>query len=69
MESNLIWIPLLPFLGFIVNGLFGKKFGPRFVSWIGALAPISAFFVALGVFRTIRENQLYYSLQSVLDGD
>ncbi len=57
MESNLIWIPLLPFLGFVVNGLFGKKFGPKFVSWVGALAPISAFFVAVGVFLHLSRAQ------------
>ncbi len=56
MEANLIWIPLLPFLGFLLNGMLGKRFGPRFVSWVGALTPIAAFLVALKVFLQVKET-------------
>ncbi len=34
-----IWlVPAFPLLGFILNGLLGKRFGTRFVSFVGPLA-------------------------------
>jgi len=56
VAENLIWIPLLPFLGFLLNGLFGKRLGPRFVALVGSLAPIAAFLVAIRVFRVIQDG-------------
>jgi NADH-quinone oxidoreductase subunit L len=55
-NSNLIWIPLLPFLGFLLNGLLGKRLGPKFVAFVAAAAPIGAFLVAVGVWNTIRAH-------------
>jgi len=58
MQENLLWIPLLPFLGFLLNGLLGKKFGPRFVSWVGAITPIGAFLVTIKVWNEVRDQGL-----------
>jgi NADH-quinone oxidoreductase subunit L len=35
MLDNLVLIPLIPFLGFLLNGLFGERAGKGFVSAIG----------------------------------
>jgi NADH-quinone oxidoreductase subunit L len=46
-------IPLLPFLGFVLNGLFGKRAGRTFVSWVGVGTPLVAFAVALATFLAL----------------
>ncbi|MCI0531871.1 MAG: NADH-quinone oxidoreductase subunit L [candidate division Zixibacteria bacterium] len=35
MNSYVFLVPLLPLLGFLLNGLLGKKVGRAFVSWVG----------------------------------
>jgi NADH-quinone oxidoreductase subunit L len=35
MHEHLGWIPLTPFIGFLLNGLFGERAGKRFVSVVG----------------------------------
>src|SRR5688500_15740171 len=40
-------IPLIPLLGFVVNGLLGPRLGKRFVTIIGIGAPLAAFTLAL----------------------
>ena len=43
-----LWlIPLLPFLGFLVNGLFGRGLPKRVVTAIALLAPLAAFGVVI----------------------
>ncbi|MFQ5654431.1 MAG: NADH-quinone oxidoreductase subunit L [Planctomycetota bacterium] len=56
MAENLIWIPLLPFLGFLVNGLLGRRLGDRFASVVGCTAPIGAFLVAVDSWSALRET-------------
>lgn len=53
MDTQLLWIPLLPFIGFLLNGLFGKRFGPRLVSWIGCLAPLGALALTYTAWRKL----------------
>ena len=53
MDSNLLWIPLFPFLGFLINGILGKRLGNRTVSIVASVAPIMAFVVAFGAWRKI----------------
>ncbi len=55
MLENVWLIPLFPAIGFIINGLFGKRLGKRAVSWIGPsviglsfLTSILIFFELLG---------------------
>jgi len=35
MLDKLALIPLMPFLGFLLNGLFGRRLGKTFVSIVG----------------------------------
>src|SRR5256885_250192 len=42
MLDKLWLIPLLPFLGFLLNGLFGKRAGHTFVSIVGPLTSLLA---------------------------
>ena len=40
---NTLWlIPLLPLAGFLLNGLFGKRLGNRFVTAVALLASLGA---------------------------
>ena len=45
-----LWlIPLLPFAGFVLNGLLGRKLPKALVTAIGLLAPLGSFGVVLMV--------------------
>jgi NADH-quinone oxidoreductase subunit L len=43
-------VPLLPLLGFLLNGLLGKRLGKPFVSWIGPGSVGLSFLVAVKLF-------------------
>jgi NADH-quinone oxidoreductase subunit L len=46
-----IWlVPFLPLLGFLINGLFGKKLGKNLISWVGCGSVGLSFLVSIGVF-------------------
>jgi len=47
MEHLIFLIPLLPLLGFLLNGLLGKRLGKGFVSFVGCASVGLAFWVAL----------------------
>jgi NADH-quinone oxidoreductase subunit L len=50
-ESAHLWlIPLFPFLGFLLNGIFGSRLPRRLVSAIGVLAPLVSFAIVLNDF-------------------
>jgi NADH-quinone oxidoreductase subunit L len=47
-ESLHLWlIPLLPFAGFLLNGLIGSRLPKRIVSSIGLLAPLASFLMVV----------------------
>jgi NADH-quinone oxidoreductase subunit L len=46
----LTWIVVLPLLGFLVNGLIGRRFGARFISAVGCGLPLLAFAIVLMCF-------------------
>ncbi|HAR95782.1 MAG TPA: NADH-quinone oxidoreductase subunit L [Deltaproteobacteria bacterium] len=49
--SDYIWlIPTFPFLGFIINGLFGRGASKNFISWIACLAIFCSFCVSATIF-------------------
>jgi len=50
IETVVALIPILPFMGFIVNGLVGKKIGKSGVALIACAAPIAAFLCSLCAF-------------------
>ncbi|RME20242.1 MAG: NADH-quinone oxidoreductase subunit L, partial [Deltaproteobacteria bacterium] len=43
----LVWIPLLPLLGAVVNGLFGRRLGTRVVAFIGCTTVGLSFLLGL----------------------
>ena len=46
----LTWIVVLPLLGFLVNGLIGRRLGPRFVSAVGCGLPLLSFAIVVMCF-------------------
>ena len=54
MDRWIFLIPLLPFLGFLVNGLLGRRLSDRAVAIIGCAAPAGAFAVAVAAFATLQ---------------
>ncbi|HHE46976.1 MAG TPA: NADH-quinone oxidoreductase subunit L, partial [Bacteroidetes bacterium] len=50
MSNYLYLIPLIPFAGFIVNGLFGRKLGDRAVGFIGCTVIGLAFVLSIAAF-------------------
>jgi NADH-quinone oxidoreductase subunit L len=46
-------IPLLPFLGFLLNGTLGRRLGKRFVSFVGVAAPLAGFALVLAAFLAL----------------
>ena len=52
---KLVWlVPLLPLIGFIIIGLFGKKLSKGIVGTIGSGAVLGAFAIALGIFFELK---------------
>ena len=51
---DLVWlIPIFPLIGFLINGLFGKRFPEKVIGWIGALSVGASFLVALSIFMQL----------------
>jgi NADH-quinone oxidoreductase subunit L len=66
-----IWlIPVLPLIGFLINGLFGKTLGKQAVSVIGPSAAAGSFFVTLMTFFQLAPeavNKVYFTWIKVGD--
>ncbi|MFP5247683.1 MAG: NADH-quinone oxidoreductase subunit L, partial [Thermoanaerobaculia bacterium] len=58
MLNNLWLIPILPFLGFLVNGIFGKRAGKGFVSAVALLASLGA--ALAGTVAVFQYTALYH---------
>ena len=57
MDRWIFLIPLLPFLGFLVNGLLGRRLSDRAVAIIGCAAPAGAFAVAVAAFAQVLQGE------------
>src|SRR4029079_4392068 len=56
---NALWlIPILPFAGFLLNGLFGKRAGKGFVTAVATLASFAA--AVAGTVAVFQYNALYH---------
>ncbi len=53
MEGYIFLIPLFPLIGFILNGLLGKRLGKTFVSYVGCTSVGMAFVVAIVVVNAL----------------
>ncbi|HVY60332.1 MAG TPA: NADH-quinone oxidoreductase subunit L, partial [Planctomycetota bacterium] len=56
METAVVLIPLLPFAGFILNGLAGKRMGKGFTAMVACAGPVASFFCALSIFLHMRRT-------------
>ncbi|HIC23167.1 MAG TPA: NADH-quinone oxidoreductase subunit L [Planctomycetes bacterium] len=63
MDTNLLWIVLLPFLGFLINGLLGRKLGHKTVSVIACLLPVLSFVVSYAAWSRLVDgaNALHWN--------
>jgi len=53
MEKLIFLIPLFPFIGFLLNGILGNRFGKSFVTYVGCGTVGLSFLVSLGLFFEI----------------
>ncbi len=53
MENFIFLIPLFPLLGFLINGLFGKRFGKGLISYIACTTIGLSFVVALFMWKDL----------------
>ncbi|AGA33606.1 NADH-ubiquinone oxidoreductase chain L [Thioalkalivibrio nitratireducens DSM 14787] len=53
MDGMLTLLVLLPLAGFVLNGVFGRRFGTGFVNAVGVGLPFLAFVTALWAWRTL----------------
>ncbi|MEW6350255.1 MAG: NADH-quinone oxidoreductase subunit L [Thermodesulfobacteriota bacterium] len=51
---DLVWlIPVLPLIGFLINGLLARRLNEQTIGWIGSLSVGGSFVVALLIFREL----------------
>src|SRR5436305_9487174 len=63
---NTLWlIPLLPFAGFLLNGLFGKRLGKGFVTAVALLASLGA--AVAGTIAVVQYHAAYSSGERHVD--
>ncbi len=55
--SLLALIPILPLIGFVLNGCFGNRMGRQFVSIVGCALPITSFVIAFRAFQALRGSE------------
>ncbi len=67
MESALILIPILPFLGFLINGLLGHKMPRRAVSFFACAGPAAAAILSLLAFQQVAGGEGKAIVQSLGD--
>ena len=53
MDKWIFLIPLFPFLGFLVNGLLGRRLGDRAVAIIGCASVAGAFAISVASFMQV----------------
>ncbi|MBN2432231.1 MAG: NADH-quinone oxidoreductase subunit L [Acidobacteria bacterium] len=64
MKELLIWIPALPFIGFLLNGIFGRRIPKKLVHWIACLTTGVSFLLAgIVFFRFIGQPATEFSFQ------
>jgi len=67
MDNLLFLIPALPFLGFVVNGAFGKRLPRPVVSTIACAAPAASFAIAVAAFvAVLRADSSDFALSQFL---
>ena len=65
MLNNLWLIPIAPFIGFLLNGLFGARAGKRFVTTVALLGSLAA--AVLGTIAVFQYNAQYHDGERHVD--
>ena len=66
--SKLVYlVPLFPFIGFLLNGLFRKKLSKALTSIIGSGVILASFVVSLMIFFEVREEGFKPAVVSLFD--
>ncbi len=55
LESRMYLIPLFPLVGFLLNGVFGKRFHKTVAGLVGTLAAFAAFITAFMCVHAVQE--------------
>ena len=67
MFETIHLIPIIPLIGFLINGLFGKKIqSEKIISSIGILAVGIPFLIAFGIFISILQAQNFQPITKEL---
>ncbi len=57
LNLNLWLIPLLPFLGFLINGIFGRKFSKTVINAVAVGSVVLSFFWVLRVVLALQGTE------------
>jgi NADH-quinone oxidoreductase subunit L len=56
---NLVWlVPVLPLIGFLINGLGRNFWSKTLVSWIGSVAILASFVLSVGIFLELNASDV-----------
>lgn len=65
---DIVWlIPVLPLIGFLLNGLFGKNLPEKVVGAIGTSAVLAAFAISIGVFIEMQSLPIKQFILPIFD--
>ena len=67
MTKLVYLVPLFPFIGFLLNGLFRKKLSKALTSIIGSGVILASFVVSLMIFFEVREEGFKPAVVSLFD--
>ncbi len=67
MSQYVSLIPLLPLVGFLLNGIFWKQMPKQLAGWIASAAMLVAFGLSLGIFFEVKSNPGLPIVVSVFD--
>jgi NADH-quinone oxidoreductase subunit L len=61
--ANLLWlIPVLPLIGFLINGTLGRRFSPEVVAAVGLAGPLAGFGLAIANFLNLNPENPAHSV-------
>jgi NADH-quinone oxidoreductase subunit L len=58
MLKFIAFVPLLPLIGFLINGIFGKQLGKKAVGLVASGAMLLSFLISLGIFFELRSSEI-----------
>jgi NADH-quinone oxidoreductase subunit L len=68
MINSLLWlVPLLPLLGFVINGLGRNTFSKSLIGWIGSGVILAAFLISVDLFFELKNSGQYQVTVELFD--